>query len=181
MGLMTSTGWTVKGRRWACGGACAAALAWAGVTASARADGVARVAGAGQASGQTSDSASLMQCLTASAASERAASFGGEMIALAGITRMGMRIELLERTPGEAGYRPVLAPGVGAWHYADSGVKTYKHIEQFTNLAAPADYRALITFRWDGPHGHMVKRDERRSPRCQEPAPAPPVPEAPLE
>jgi hypothetical protein len=181
MGLMTTIGWTVKGWRWAYACACAAALAWAGVAASARADGVGQAAVTGQAPGPTLDSASLVQCSTAAAASERAASFGGEMMALTGVTRMGMRIELLERTPGEAGYRPVLAPGVGAWHYADPGVKAYKHIEQFTNLTAPANYRALITFRWDGPHGRAVKHDERRSPRCQEPAPAPPVPEAPLE
>jgi hypothetical protein len=181
MGLMTSTRRTVHGRRRPLAFACAAALAWMAFVAVARADELGWSAGTGQTPGSTLDSATLVQCATAAEASERAASFAGEMTAMTGATRMGMRIELLERGPGEAGYHPVLAPGVGAWHYADFGVKAYKHIEQFTNLSAPASYRALITFRWDGLHGHAVKRDERRSPRCQEPAPAPPVPEAPLE
>lgn len=135
----------------------------------------------GQSASAGIDGASLVQCMTGGEASERAASFAGEMTAQPGTQKMAMRIELLERTPGETGYRPVLAPGVGAWHYADPNVRVYKHIEQFTNLSAPAGYRALITFRWEGPHGHLVKRDEQRSPRCSQPAPAPPVPAAPLE
>ena len=134
------------------------------------------------------DSASLVQCLTATEPAERSATFAGEMTMIPGATRMSMRIELLERTPGETGYHPVLAPSVGAWRTADPGVKSYKHLEQVTNLSAPAYYRALITFRWQGPHGRLVRREERRSPRCVQPAPtttsttAPsPAPPSPLE
>lgn len=162
--------------------ACVPALVCIALTAIAPA---AHAAGASEGVGQSADAsvdgASLVQCLTAGEASERSASFAGEMTAQPGTQRMAMRIELLERTPGETGYRPVLAPGVGAWHYADPGVKAYKHIEQFTNLSAPANYRALITFRWESAHGRVVRRDEQRSPRCAQPAPAPPVPAAPLE
>jgi hypothetical protein len=127
------------------------------------------------------DSALLVQCLTATASAERSATFAGEMTLIPGATRMSMRIEVLERTPGEAGFRPVLAPGVGIWRTADPGVKSYKHLEQVANLAAPAVYRALISFRWQGPHGRILRRDERRTPRCSQPAPAPPSPASPLE
>ncbi len=127
------------------------------------------------------DSASLVQCLTSGEPAERSATFSGEMTTIPGTTRMSMRIELLERAPGETGYRPVLAPGVGVWRTAAPGVKTYKHLEQVTDLAAPAYYRALISFRWQGSHGRIVKRDELRTPRCIQPAPAPPAPASPLE
>lgn len=117
------------------------------------------------------DAAALVQCQTADQQTERSATFAGEMTMIPGAVRMEMRIELLERVPGESGYRPVLAPGVGVWRAADPGVKVYKHLEQVTNLAAPAYYRALITFRWTGVHGHVLLREERRSPRCVQPAP----------
>jgi hypothetical protein len=130
-------------------------------------------------------SAMLVQCVTAGEQTERSATFAGEMTMIPGTIRMSMRIELLERTPGETGYHPVLAPGVGVWRTADPGVKSYKHLEQVTDLAAPANYRALISFRWDGPHGRVLKRDELRTPRCVQPAPAatlaPPAPASPLE
>jgi|HubBroStandDraft_4_1064222.scaffolds.fasta_scaffold02115_1 hypothetical protein len=127
------------------------------------------------------DSASLLQCVSVGEPAERSATFAGEMALIPGATRMSMRIELLERAPGETGYRPVLAPGVGVWRTADPGVKSYRHLEQVTNLSAPAFYRALITFRWQGPHGRLLRRDERRTPRCVQPAPAPPSPASPLE
>jgi hypothetical protein len=170
-----STRRVLHGRRQLAAMACALALPWIVLADRAGAE------QAGLSAATAFDSASLVQCLTAGEASERAAVFAGEMTAIAGTSRMAMRVELLERTPGETGYRPVLAPGVGAWHYADPEVKSYKHIEQFTNLSAPAYYRALISFRWEGSHGRVVKRDEQRSPRCQQSAPAPPTPPAPLE
>jgi hypothetical protein len=122
------------------------------------------------------DSASLTQCVNAARPAERSATFVGEMSTIRGASRMSMRVELLERTPGDTGYHPVLAPGVGAWRTADPGVKTYKHLERFTNLAAPASYRVLVTFRWQRSHGHVVRRDEQRSPRCVQAAPAYPAP-----
>ena len=140
---------------------------------------------ASHATDGTAASATLVQCVTASEPAERSATFAGEMTMIPGASRMSMRIELLERTPGETGYHPVLAPGVGVWRSADPGVKAYKHLEQVTDLAAPADYRALISFRWDGPHGHVLKRDELRTPRCVQPTPtatpAPPALGSPLE
>src|ERR1700677_4029356 len=110
----------------------------------------------------TAASATLVQCLTASESAERSATFAGEMTLIPGVTRMSMRIELLERAPGETGYHPVLAPGVGVWRTADPGAKTNKHLKQVTDLAAPAYYRALISFRWEGLHGRVLKRDELR-------------------
>lgn len=125
-------------------------------------------------------SASLVHCLASPDQAERAVTFAGEMTLIPGATRMSMRIELLERAPQGGGYHPVLAPGVGAWRTAAPGVSTYKHLAQFTDLAAPASYRALISFRWLGQHGRVVRREERRSPRCVQHAPASPEPASPV-
>lgn len=127
------------------------------------------------------DSASLVQCLTASEPAERAATFSGEMTAIAGAARMSMRVELLERMAGETGYRVVAAPGLGVWRSAVPGVGVYKYVKQVTNLTAPADYRGLFSFRWQGPHGRTLKRDERRTRRCSQPAPIASSSPAPLE
>jgi len=173
----TSSTAAVRGRRPLVVIVCALTLLWLACAGSAH----------GQTTGQPvdtsppTDSASLVQCLTAGEPAERSATFSGEMTAIPGAERMSMRIELLERTPGEAGYHPILAPGVGVWRTADPGVKAYKHLEQVTDLAAPAYYRALISFRWEGPHGRVLRRDELRTPRCVQPAPAPPSPASPLE
>jgi hypothetical protein len=173
---LTSSTIAIHGRRLLAALACVLTLLWVALAGSAHAQ------PAPPPDGSASfDSASLVQCLTASEPSERSATFSGEMTMIPGATRMSMRIELIERMPGESGYHPVLAPGVGVWRTADPGVKSYKHLEQVTNLAAPAAYRALITFRWQGPHGRLVRHDERRTPHCVQPAPMPPTPASPLE
>jgi hypothetical protein len=121
-------------------------------------------------------SASLVRCLTSPEQAERSVTFAGEMTLIPGATRMSMRIELLERTPKGGGYHPVLAPGLGAWRADAPGVSTYKHLARFTDLAAPASYRALVSFRWLGLHGRVVRREELRSPRCVQQAQASPEP-----
>ena len=92
---------------------------------------------------------------------------------------MSMRIELLERRPGEMGYRAVAAPGLGVWRVSDPGVGVYKYVKQVTNLSAPADYKGLVTFRWQGARGRTIKREERRTRRCSQPAPARALPHCP--
>ncbi len=174
--ITRARGWRLRG---AVSAACliglpAMAVPMAPVASTASAAFAHRADASGSSSPETGaqvDAATLVQCQTAGQQVERSATFAGEMTMIPGAVRMEMRIELLERVPGESGYRPVLAPGVGVWRAADPGVKTYKHLEQVTNLAAPAYYRALITFRWTGAHGHVLLREERRSPRCVQPAP----------
>jgi hypothetical protein len=121
-------------------------------------------------------SATVEECLTASTQAERAATFSGEMSSIAGAAHMSMRIEVQERMPGESAYRTVEAPGLGVWRGADPKVKVYKYLKQVTNLSAPASYRALVRFRWLSSKGHVIKRAERLTPSCLQPAPAnPPI------
>jgi len=170
---------TVHGRRPLLVLACGLLLFWA-LAGGARAQTSTSLDGA-SSDAASSDAASLVQCLMAGASAERSATFAGEMTMIPGAARMSMRIELIERTPGETGYHPVLAPGIGVWRTADPGVRSYRRLEQVTNLSAPAFYRALITFRWVGPHGRVLRRDELRTPRCVQPAPVPASHASPLE
>ena len=120
-------------------------------------------------------SAALEQCVTAVEQSERSATFSGEMTAVPGTERMLMRIDLLERLRGEAVFHAVSAPGLGVWRVSEKKVKVYKSLQQVTNLSAPATYRALVIVRWLNARGHVIKRDERLTPKCEQPAPPPPV------
>jgi hypothetical protein len=122
--------------------------------------------------GGTGVVATLEECLTTGSQEERAATFSGEMTALPGTARMAMRIELQERVPGELEYRTVTAAGLGVWRPSDPKVKVYKYVKQVSNLSAPASYRALVRFHWLNSKGHVVKRAERITTRCTQPAPA---------
>jgi len=120
-----------------------------------------------------SASASLGQCVTAAVQGERSATFVGEMTAIAGSVRMAMRIDIQERTTGEALFHTVSAPGLGVWRRSEPGVKAYKYRNRVTNLPAPASYRAAVHFRWLGARGRLVGSAERHTAACRQPAPVP--------
>ncbi len=123
-------------------------------------------------------SATLEQCVTSVVQVERSATFAAEMSAIPGTMRMAMRVEVQERMSGEDAFHTVLAPGLGAWRGSDPKVKIYKYLKQVTNLSSPAVYRALVRFRWEGARGHVIRRAERVTPGCDQPAPPPPPPPA---
>jgi hypothetical protein len=153
----------------ACAGVLALLLAARASAASTPVSGL----GASQVTSPTSSSgvsATLEECVTAVAQSERAATFSGEMTAIAGTVRMTMRIDVEERVPGETAFHAVTAPGLGVWRSADPKVKTYKYLKQVTNLSSPASYRGFVQFRWIGDKGHVIKRAERMTTRCLQPA-----------
>ncbi len=111
-------------------------------------------------------SATLESCVESVEQSERSAIFVGEMSVIPGAAKMEMRIDVLERAPGEEAFRPLSAPGLGVWRWAAPGVKTYRYLKQVTNLAAPASYRAAVRFRWLNAKGKLVKTSELKTQRC---------------
>jgi hypothetical protein len=121
--------------------------------------------------------ATLEQCVTAVLQSERSATFSGEMAEVPHSARMAMQIDVQERVPGEALFHTINAPGLGVWHEADAGVKTYKDLRQVTNLSSPAFYRAAVHFRWLNAEGRPIRHAERRTTNCVQPA-APPIPQS---
>lgn len=116
-------------------------------------------------------SVTLEQCVSAGEQAEHSATFSGEMTAITGAARMAMRIEVQERMPGEELFHTVSAPGLGVWRGSDPGVKIYKYVRQVTNLSSPAIYRALVRFHWLDEEGHVIRRAERRTSKCVQPAP----------
>jgi hypothetical protein len=141
---------------------------------------VAQAAGAQGQTGQSgagadvpSASATVEQCVTAVDQAERSATFSGEMTTISGTARMAMRIDVQERMPGEDTFHTLSAPGLGVWRGSAAGVKTYRYLKQITNLSSPAFYRALVRFHWLNDRGHVVRRAERHTPRCAQPAPPP--------
>jgi hypothetical protein len=160
--------WTapLKSRATLCAGLAAACLLapLTAVAASAQGD---ASSPATPTSGEVS--ATVEACVTSLVQAERSATFSGEMTAIAGSAKMSMRIDLEERAPEEAEFRPVVAPGLGVWRPADPKVKVYKYVKQVSNLTAPASYRALVRFRWLSAAGHVIKRSERLTARCLQP------------
>jgi hypothetical protein len=142
------------------------------VPATASAQGVASSAGGSKIPA----SATLEQCVTSVEAAERSATFGGEMTAIPGTAHMQVRIEVLEKMPGESLFRTVTAPGLGVWRSAAPGVKVYKYLKQITDLAAPALYRAAVRFRWLNTRNRLIRSLELHTPRCEEPAGPAPAP-----
>jgi hypothetical protein len=86
---------------------------------------------------------------------------------------MEMRIDLQERGLEELQYRTVSAPGLGVWHSSAAGVKIFAHIQQVTNLSAPAFYRGAVRFRWLNARGRPIKAEELRTAHCEQPAGSP--------
>jgi hypothetical protein len=119
----------------------------------------------------SSYSATLEQCVPASDHLERSLTVTGEIVGGTGTAKMGMRVELQQRTSDVEPFRTIVAPGLGVWRYSEPGVKIYKYVKQITNLAAPASYRAVVRFRWLGAHGRALKRAELRTATCEQPAP----------
>jgi hypothetical protein len=115
-------------------------------------------------------SAALEECVTSAVQEKRAVAFSGEMTALPGTMRMAMRIDLEERLPGELEFHAVTAQGLGMWRSSDPKVKVYKYLKQVTNLSAPAAYRGFVRFRWLSAKGRVIKRAERLTGRCLQPA-----------
>jgi hypothetical protein len=146
-------------------GACVCALALALATAAAAS---AETAALPESSGA---SATVEQCITSTVQSERSATFTGEMTSIPGAVRLSMRIDVEERAPGEIEFHLVSGQGQGAWRAADPKVKVYKYLRQVTNLSSPGAYRGLVRFRWTNAKGHVIKRAERLTTRCVQPAP----------
>jgi hypothetical protein len=157
--------------------AATAAAGAAGATTLTSATGLAGATGSGQV-GQGSPtgpkslaSATLEQCATATAPqTERSATFAGEMSAIAGAARMQIDLQLQERPAVEGRFRTVHAAGLGVWHSSSPGVKLFAHIQQVTNLSAPAFYRGLIGFRWLDADGHVIKSESLHTAICEQPA-----------
>ena len=99
-------------------------------------------------------SARLIRCHPHPDQAKRYAIFEGEMHGARDV-RMEIRFDLQRADPG-GGFQLVAAPGLEVWNRAEAGVVDYRYRKRVENLPAPANYRALVRYRWRRPGGKIV-------------------------
>src|SRR4051812_23058607 len=101
------------------------------------------------------------------------ATFQGRVTALKRATKTQMRFALQARTPEEPVWRGVSAPGFGSWLTAPKGAGRYVYDKTVQQLLAPAEYRAVIRFRWRDARGRVVRSESATTKVCRQPDPRP--------
>src|SRR3954453_12834114 len=146
-------------------------LACLAAAACAAAPGVARAASAPQQGPRLQ--ARLTSCATGATARERTAAFTASMPAIHGSARMGIRFDLLQRTPGEAEFAPVELPAWGRWERSEPGRTGFIYTKRVRALRAPGAYRARVRFRWYDARGRLQGTAVGLTRACHQPDPRP--------
>jgi hypothetical protein len=116
----------------------------------------------------------LETCQTGAAPTDRYAVFTGSMPSQARTASMAMRFDLFERTPQTKGFDHVALPKWGIWERTTkAGVPGFIFTKRVDQLAAPAAYRAVVSFRWYDKQGKVLRSERRVSPVCKQPDPRP--------
>jgi CARDB len=126
-----------------------------------------------QASDRPPLSAKLATCTTGADELSRAAAFSGAMPAAATTKRMQMRFVLLQRVGAgpKGAFKKLAVPGWGVWEKSDPGRNGFVFTKRVEALAAPAGYRAAVSFRWYDAKGHVTRATTRTTPVCEQPDP----------
>lgn len=112
----------------------------------------------------------VAKCQTGPDVSDRYAVFTASMPAIDGTARMEMRFELLQRRRHALGFARVALPKWGHWERSSqSDVPGFIFSKRIEQLAAPADYRALVRFRWLSADGKVLRNSRRTSLTCRQP------------
>ena len=101
------------------------------------------------------------------------ATFEGKVSAWKRGTKAQMRFTLQARTPEEPVWRAVSAPGFGTWLTAPKGAGRYVYDKTVQQLLAPAEYRAVIRFRWRDAQGRVLRSESATTKLCRQPDPRP--------
>jgi hypothetical protein len=104
---------------------------------------------------------------------EGVAVFEGRVLPLRRAVKTQMRFTLQARTPDAPEWRRVPAVGFGTWITAPPRVGRYLYDKTVEQLLAPADYRAVVAFRWRDANGHTVRSERAVSRVCRQPDPRP--------
>jgi len=135
------------------------------------------VSGVGAASASAEKAVTLAAktttCTTGPDDASRAAAFTGSMPAAAQTKRLQMRFVLIQRKGAspKGAFKKIAVPGWGGWEKSDPGRQGFVFTKRVEALAAPAGYRAVITFRWLDAKGHIQRTTTRTSPACEQPDP----------
>ena len=116
--------------------------------------------------------AKLTDCHTGAQPADRFAVFVGQMPALRGTSRMWMRFDLYERSPGGT-WRHLSVPKFGTWQKSLPGKPGYIIEKRVDQLLAPAEYRVHVRFRWYDRKGKLQRTASKTTRSCHEPDPRP--------
>ena len=95
--------------------------------------------------------------------------FEGRVMAIRRSAKMQMRFTLLAITPDEPQWSRIDAEGFGQWITAPPAYGKYTYDKTVEDLLAPANYRAVIDFRWRDRRGRTVRTERAISPVCRQP------------
>ena len=124
---------------------------------------------AAEQSGAPKLSARLSACATGAGAAERFAVFSGAMPLTRGAERMRMRFVLERRDAGRTTWSRITAPTFGTWMRSRPGVSGFVYTKRVEGLSGPADYRAVIHYRWISRSGRVVRTARRTTSSCKQP------------
>jgi large subunit ribosomal protein L31 len=111
--------------------------------------------------------ATLSACQSGPETTDRSATFTGSMPAIKGTRRMAMRFDLLERVPPDEDFEAIEVPGLGVWHKSSPGRQSgFVFKQRVQGLVAPAEYRAVVRFRWYGKAGRLLRSTKRETAAC---------------
>lgn len=112
--------------------------------------------------------ATLDECRASPDPALRSAAFTASMPALTRTRRMQMRFDLQQRTAG-GGYVTLRLPRWGVWQRSRPGVPGFVYTKRVSALQAPAQYRAVVRFRWLDARGRLQRRARRVTAICRQP------------
>src|SRR3954452_20455702 len=116
----------------------------------------------------------LETCQTGATPADRYAVLTGSMPRQPRTASMAMRFDLFERPPHANQFSPVALPKWGIWERTTkAGVPGFIFTKRVDQLAAPAAYRAVVSFRWYDSKGKVLRSARRVSPNCHQPDPRP--------
>lgn len=117
--------------------------------------------------------ARLVTCQTGARAADRFAVFAGSMPRIPGTAAMSMHFDLFERVPGGRFTRVALPRWRGWERTRKPGAAGFIFTKRVERLAAPADFRAVVRFRWHDDAGRLLRAQRRTTPICSQPDPRP--------
>ncbi len=114
--------------------------------------------------------AELTACETSLQQAERHMVAEGRMGVVPGTARLRLRFELEVRTPDRPKWTEVTGDKLGVWMTVSPAPRRkYVYAKRIEGLAAPADYRMVVRFRWLGGDGEKLASAKRTSDVCEQP------------
>jgi hypothetical protein len=117
--------------------------------------------------------ARIAQCAQAAQPADRLVGLHAAIRGVPGAERLGVRVDLLERQPGDSDYSALSGSGLGSWRLSDpiaSHPRRHQLVveQEVTDLAAPAAYRFRVGFRWYGPGGRVIASRQVVTAACRQ-------------